>query len=79
VTPSEQVSLRDFVEAIIREQDRRHNELRKADLASLEQYKKEAQRALEIAKSNLDRTISLLLGGLALMISITTAIFVYFK
>lgn len=79
MTESEHVSLRDFVEAIVREHDRRHNDLRDADLAAFEDYKDDTQRALNIAKSNADRTISLILSGMALMISLVTALFVYLK
>ncbi len=79
MTPSEQVSLREYVEAIVREHDRRYEDLREADLTALEQYKEDTHRALALAKSNAERTLAIVLSGIALMISVVTAVFVYFK
>ena len=62
------VALREYIEAIIREHDRRHSDLRQADLDNLEQYKKETSRALKLAKENADKTIALILSGIALLI-----------
>jgi len=73
------VSIRDYIEAIIENNDRRYSSEREADRIALLDYKKSVSDALLLAKSNADRMIAMLISVAALLISAVTAIFVYVK
>jgi hypothetical protein len=73
------VPLREFVEAIVREHEKRFDDLREADLNAFEQYKIETGRALELAKTNADRWLATLLSTIAIVTSFIAVVLAYYR